>query len=159
MLGKSRLCTHQHFNPRAPRGARHIIPRKTRSAHDFNPRAPRGARPCPCSALSVFSIFQSTRSARSATDDGAPTLKRPLISIHALREERDPDSIGRVNYGKLFQSTRSARSATSSRPGNPSVASNFNPRAPRGARRLIARAGLYGTRFQSTRSARSATRF
>ena len=58
-----------------------------------------------------------------------------MISIHALREERDPALPQDEQVRLLFQSTRSARSATLPLPGPPLSA-----------------------RFQSTRSARSATR-
>ena len=56
--------------------------------------------------------FQSTPSARRATDKDRRTLETIFISIHALREEGDgrrADSPGRF---QVFQSTPSARRAT-----------------------------------------------
>ena len=105
----------------------------------------------------LFFMFQSTRSAWSATPGRAGRMVPPMISIHALRMERD------VRYHKLpaaskpFQSTRSAWSATTrpisgrskrrsisihalrmERDRSPAPAearlSHFNPRAPHGAR-------------------------
>ena len=122
----------------------------------FNPRAPQGARRSLTVLRCLTTVFQSTRSARSAT---APFLHgcHPIrISIHALRKERDAD-VERGRYTpSLFQSTRSARSATtqeSSRRRRRKISihalrkerdcrplhcgacgENFNPRAPQGAR-------------------------
>ena len=78
--------------------------------------------------------FQSTRSARSATTGITSANFGFVISIHALREERDRvrDPLGLWHW-------------------------NFNPRAPRGARHDLLRWWLYDLVFQSTRSARSAT--
>ena len=56
------------------------------------------------------------------------------ISIHALREERD-DFVGfKIWATHRFQSTRSARSATKYKADQSGGKTNFNPRAPRGAR-------------------------
>ena len=132
----------------------------------------------------LFSIytdeFQSTRSARSATcvnsrrdgDSSSISIhalreerdnqqgwadKGGNISIHALREERDVDGVAGAVGQRQFQSTRSARSATSSLDSGSTAPLNFNPRAPRGARRTGHGATKWGKLFQSTRSARSAT--
>ena len=80
-----------------------------------------------------------------------------VISIHAPREGRDPNAFCKFSFCPIFQSTRPARGATkvcedwanllifqSTRPARgatdaqdlrPRRARNFNPRAPRGARR------------------------
>ncbi len=102
-------------------------------------------------------VFQSTRSARSATlrsltrlacgtdfnpraPRGArlhpfiPNKSAHCISIHALREERDKYTTSKTDK-----------------------TDNFNPRAPRGARPGRGQRKSANTRFQSTRSARSAT--
>ena len=101
-----------NFNPRAPHGARQSQIVKHDQQHYFNPRAPHGARP------------------------GKLTFTKTvaLISIHALRMERD--------YIKIINLLRY---------------SHFNPRAPHGARpgRLLAERSI--NKFQSTRSAWSAT--
>ena len=56
---------------------------------DFNLRAPRGARRRHTTGFWYVTIFQSTRSARSATIRGVINMCYNKISIHALREERD----------------------------------------------------------------------
>ena len=100
----------------------------------FNPRAPQGARLVLSSGLCVLKQFQSTRSARSATNPEHPASKGYYISIHALRKERDRPQSKATYPAYVFQSTRSARSATAIRQTLISI-----------------------KRFQSTRSARSAT--
>ena len=125
-----------HFNPRPPRGERLLFDklakgdftfqstpsarRATYGQHsdctgsaNFNPRPPRGERPC-CSHLLICSSF---------------------ISIHALREESDPETYRYVAGYVTFQSTPSARRATL-----------------HGPYQRLERAG-----FQSTPSARRAT--
>ena len=101
------------FNPRAPRGARPLQGAWSIGyILDFNPRAPRGARLVPIHSLirpiiisihalreerdllskieqAGYNTFQSTRSARSATDNRRFCDMYSKISIHALREERD----------------------------------------------------------------------
>ena len=123
----------------------------------FNPRAPRGAR-------------------RQA---GAEHHRSVLISIHALREERDPRCGGCGRLPRNFN-PRAPRGAVPVSAGRAPAPPDFNPRAPRGARPLrMARPGRHGyfnpraprgarpwtcswakpqRSFQSTRSARSATR-
>ena len=94
--------------------------RKERDTDD--PSLPRAARE-----------FQSTRSARSATDEESAEVVYKTISIHALRKERDPHNRSAADAQRIsihalrkerdnspmtlpaeaiFQSTRSARSAT-----------------------------------------------
>ena len=101
---------------------------------DFNPRAPQGARPAYQTSFCHVSSFQSTRSARSATTYQVEVARKVLISIHALRKERDMRNTSYSNSRIIsihalrkerdpvilniyapkgtFQSTRSARSAT-----------------------------------------------
>ena len=79
---------------------------------DFNPRAPRGARQAPIGLMWKVKIFQSTRSARSATIRKLRNTSMLGISIHALREERDQTTRYKRPHRERFQSTRSARSAT-----------------------------------------------
>ena len=102
---------------------------------DFNPRPPRGGRPSAAFSARFRSLFQSTPSARRATDGfqlGGPALE---ISIHALREEGD---------------TVPSSETTS--------VEDFNPRPPRGGRPRQAAASVPQCGFQSTPSARRATR-
>ena len=56
--------------------------------------------------------FLSTPSARRATEEARKNYEQFLISIHALREEGDPDSRGTVAIPYQFLSTPSARRAT-----------------------------------------------
>ena len=105
-----------YFNPRAPRGARHLCVCSMRCSTYFNPRAPRGARRTqlglhPCH----IKRFQSTCPARGTTMSTAKTLKI-----------------------KLFQSTCPARGTTKNVKAIADNISNFNPRAPRGARLAVA---------------------
>ena len=100
--------------------------------------------------------FQSTPSARRATNQTISQCATSLISIHALREESDrpiitissqtlnfnprPPRGERLNFHHgvsvhaLFQSTPSARRATHSVPISSGLSNYFNPRPPRGER-------------------------
>ena len=81
---------HWNFNPRSPRGERHLRISGHLSAQDFNPRSPRGER----------------RNVLLIPVDGK------FISIHAPREGSDFPS-GLAIYAMLaFQSTLPARGAT-----------------------------------------------
>ena len=146
----------ENFNPRAPRGARQqrlvksltdIIFQSTRPSRGatldvhvwnmltgisihaplagrdscivneihnnryFNPRAPRGARPNISRRRHSRSLFQSTRPSRGATQLAKLLYDNQKISIHAPLAGRD----------SFCWSTRR-------------IITNFNPRAPRGAR-------------------------
>ena len=173
------MISRWNFNPRAPRGARlHAVnPRSaslgfqsTRPARGatlasryasysavkyFNPRAPRGARLRRGAGLGAGLLFQSTRPARGATNAAIDKVKEAIfqstrpargatpnhgvdfpnlrISIHAPREGRDfsgcPASCSSVDFNP--RAPRGAR-----RHSHPVVPPSpyFNPRAPRGAR-------------------------
>ena len=146
-----------YFNPRPPRGERLDKVREVlivflisihalREESDtrvraivpaemyFNPRPPRGERRTPWSGTTSGSTFQSTPSARRATQSGLHGPYQRLISIHALREESD-------------QERQEGRNAFD----------YFNPRPPRGERPKITAADIVGGVFQSTPSARRAT--
>ena len=58
--------------------------------------------------------FQSTPSARRATQASLRDFMREAISIHALREEGDRRGCGGLPLLCIFQSTPSARRATCS---------------------------------------------
>ena len=148
-----------YFNPRAPRGARRDwtdskakrrkisihVPREghdhalllqgqalfisihvPREGHDdacaaqaardyyFNPRAPRGAR------LQILCV----------------AVHCSLISIHVPREGHDAQELINGAGQAKFQSTCPARGTTARRLLYDYSCQNFNPRAPRGARRL-----------------------
>ena len=115
--------------------------------------------------LVVPFLFQSTPSARRATEAGRWSRPWRRISIHALREEGDPAPsllhapARRISIHALreegdwrpdlivcddleFQSTPSARRATGSAPGRPCAGRDFNPRPPRGGRLAAHALGL-----------------
>ena len=128
--------------------------------YDFNPRTPRGVRPDALSTLQAENEFQSTHPARGATDGGTcrhtpdrcyfnprtPRGVRPIadymgiptgvISIHAPREGCDaeqPELMAAIKISihapregcdSLFGISRNLRNI------------HFNPRTPRGVRRV-----------------------
>ena len=105
---------YQHFNPRAPCGAR----RNQRRRHAFttlfqSTRPMRGATPLPPQPKTAKMRFQSTRPMRGATTCKVLQAFAWDISIHAPHAGRDIRAINHVVY--KF---------------------DFNPRAPCGARRL-----------------------
>ena len=109
----------KHFNPRTPRGVRHMLrgggtgPHGFQSTHPargatggrctdaipsvyFNPRTPRGVRPhIPCSPIPSRG-FQSTHPARGATSSPCRFRTAHKISIHAPREGCDLGARGRA---------------------------------------------------------------
>ena len=79
------------FNPRTPRGVRHIIAiLLSGSMDDFNPRTPRGVRRLGFQGVSVCLV----------------------ISIHAPREGCDSSRATKIPLTSIFQSTHPARGAT-----------------------------------------------
>ena len=127
----------QDFNPRAPRGARRRRPlRGSLSLSQFQSTCPaRGTTPATGSVEYKRFKFQSTCPARGTTTSFCSRSVRPSrISIHVPREGHDV-----------------------SRSTPRSSITNFNPRAPRGARlRYLPRHSFTG-RFQSTCPARGTT--
>ena len=100
----------------------------------FNPRAPCGARQRQHDAL----------------------LRQPLISIHAPRAGRDWSSGDKgCRHGISIHAPRAGRDCASSRAL--ATRTNFNPRAPCGARLLVKTHKPKSERFQSTRPVRGAT--
>ena len=122
----------------------------------FNPRAPHGARLRPFLAAISPLLFQSTRPAWGATPALRQQALTSSISIHAPRMGRDVYVRSVTPSTKGFQSTRPAWGATEYRKleierekisihaprmgRDPGVCrsvtgrTNFNPRAPHGAR-------------------------
>ena len=105
-----KLC---HFNPRAPRGARLAADSIKKTPRNFNPRAPRGARLVYHDRHRGGDRFQSTCPARGTTLPARATVSRR----------------------RRFQSTCPARGTTPPVSCIYHSSTNFNPRAPRGARR------------------------
>ena len=105
-----------NFYPRPPRGGRHYGNTTTPSCQHFYPRPPRGGRRyAPFRQHSPFHI--SIHALREEGDpDGAYTRGNDAhISIHALREEGDFQQAAVYSYHQIFLSTPSARRATSVR--------------------------------------------
>ena len=100
----------------------------------FNPRAPCGARLVTVDKTTGEVEFQSTRPVWGATQSFRPPSIPHIISIHAPRVGRD-EAAGQAD----------------------ACARNFNPRAPRGARRSCIIITYYYDIFQSTRPAWGAT--
>ena len=88
--GQVQQIRHVDFYPRPPRGGRRAQGSGRAAERNFYPRPPRGGRP-------------------SSGALPGPALK---ISIHALREEGDPDYRLQDNDYSKFLSTPSARRAT-----------------------------------------------
>ena len=80
------------------------------------------------------SVFQSTPSARRATDALVGAGYRLDVSIHALRTEGDVYSEWDGLSDDEFQSTPSARRATSTETAGAWSSHSFNPRPPHGGR-------------------------
>ncbi len=149
--------TTKGFNPRLPRGRRRAGPllnlqaravsiRASRAGGDghggppgerlqsFNPRLPRGRRPTRAHEYVFLLSFQSAPPAREATRAGY-VIARPFP----------------------FQSAPPAREATVREPPSLDRQRGFNPRLPRGRRRVEASIVTPATVFQSAPPAREAT--
>ena len=111
-----------NFNPRAPRGARPSPPMPGRRDMSISIHVPREGHDADCgSIISARQQFQSTCPARGTT--------KCVHGVHCTRP---------------FQSTCPARGTTTIQPRVTGAVSYFNPRAPRGARRVsIATANQY----------------
>ena len=148
-----------NFNPRSPRGERQDLRATRANAYLFQSTLPaRGATQAAGRSPKNL-IFQSTLPARGATilrpschlltgyfNPRSPRGERrfsprhnnrPLpISIQAPREGSDPGCLAVCRSGRRFQSTLPARGATYRRRGTPCNTAYFNPRSPRGERRV-----------------------
>ena len=139
-----------NFNPRAPCGAR---PRSWTSMTrrcDFNPRAPCGARPQQLLGQCAGMAFQSTRPVRGATTLQELEFVGQVmhISIHAPHAGATASERAKTCCKCLFQSTRPMRGATGAGSPGRFFQSDFNPRAPCGARpRQDLRGHLCGLHF------------
>ena len=117
------------FNPRRPRGRRRGCMTTAASARCFNPRRPRGRRRSRARATHADVMFQSTPPARAATS-----------VIARCSDARD-----------MFQSTPPARAATCVATVAAARNQCFNPRRPRGRRRLDRAAESPAIRFNPRR--------
>jgi len=134
---ETRIATRKSFafqSTRPARGATVPLGLLPQVEPRFNPRAPRGARQRGRQVVRVWPKFQSTRPARGATKAVCRGRGRNEVSIHAPRAGRD----------QVFLPVQVP-------------SGGFNPRAPRGARRLFKPDATGSLSFQSTRPARGAT--
>ena len=142
----------------APRAGRDgPLPSRKASRYCFNPRAPRGARPRRWSTCAPWDMV-SIHAPRAGRDAGR--IRQGLrwyVSIHAPRAGRDQMNWCAHVSERAFQSTRPARGATRHNQDVRRLEIRFNPRAPRGARRITRAYITRGDMFQSTRPARGAT--
>ena len=144
----------------APReGSDDVIVKRYIRITDFNPRSPRGERRAAGQHRQQHTLFQSTLPARGATMPlktvcttlknfnprsprgerlvaGVRLLDGQSISIHAPREGSDRTDFGEYGRRGVFQSTLPARGATPASSEPCFLPSHFNPRSPRGERRL-----------------------
>ena len=148
-----------NFNPRSPRGERLTpLTHRPHSFKYFNPRSPRGERPVmvdidrgQCfisihapregSDLSVLIPLPATMISIHAPREGSDLHAQRQgfhfgISIHAPREGSDANTLRRDNQQGKFQSTLPARGATAEQYLACETSNYFNPRSPRGERRL-----------------------
>ena len=170
------------FNPRAPRGARRLLVQQQFWMILIKNPAPRGSgaghsvtispslyffkppRP-PWSATALLRLifpseeFQSTRSARSATQTGCVSaLHWPLFQSTRSARSATVSMASKLHALKRFQSTRSARSATRMPSGAAGGTGGISIHALREERdSLMSPKNGFAQEFQSTRSARSAT--
>ena len=120
LAGRDRLAVlyairDQHFNPRAPCGARPPVQNAAWPKAEFQPTRPlRGATNTPWS--NVFrETFQPTRPLRGATVGGAFKQPAILISTHAPLAGRDVFADELQMKLQIFQPTRPLRGATNNR--------------------------------------------
>ena len=125
--------------------------------HDFNPRPPRGERLGIHGVASISPIFQSTPSARRATETVKDAVKDGMISIHALREESDLASTVLLRFLPYFnpRPPRGERPTVSSTARGRYCISIHALREESDGREVIREEG--DILFQSTPSARRAT--
>ena len=124
-----------HFNPRTPRGVRHVRLYNIPHITHFNPRTPRGVRPPSACQCWRSRSFQSTHPSRGATVNGLFSGRIKFISIHAPLAGCDDNS----------------RTAHCLPPRH------FNPRTPRGVRLREQNFLRFLVSFQSTHPSRGAT--
>ena len=127
---------HDHFNPRAPCGARRDRPLRRFILAQISTHAPLAGRDGLLWKSCVWQeLFQPTRPLRGATQILSTRL--PTLRFQPTRPLRGATIPFYYSYRKKleFQPTRPLRGATR-RAGNPlALRRNFNPRAPCGARR------------------------
>ena len=124
------------FNPRAPCGARRcdLHPLTCGSFAEIHTRPMRGATVRPGFSCRWLDLFQSTRPMRGATRIGHGGLSHGRISIHAPHAGRDPWRMSVISTAASNFNPRAPCGARRKPKPVQSGALNFNPRAPCGAR-------------------------
>ena len=147
----------KNFNPRPPWGGRQRHKLFCSLCRNFNPRPPWGGRLLLALLAELLPLFQSTPSVGRATTMFRKSLRKPSISIHALRGEGDEVSFHFERMSLKFQSTPSVGRATIKWQQRKSLHLYFNPRPPWGGRLHWNLMSFYYLRFQSTPSVGRAT--
>ena len=102
-----------YFNPRSPRGERHILHEIRATVRDISIHAPREGSDYKSRYYYLSRrLFQSTLPARGATRVRRCCLFAHFISIHAPREGSDAPLRKGLASAFVFQSTLPARGAT-----------------------------------------------
>ena len=134
--GDGERDTAKNFNPRAPCGARRSIVEFNDSLHKISTHAPLAGRD-PIGVIDRGKKLISTHAPLAGRDhkeygeltvNGVFQPTRPLRGATAIRD--------RNLYEVIFQPTRPLRGATFSVAFPTETRTNFNPRAPCGARRI-----------------------
>ena len=169
------------FNPRAPCGARQTGKKEGTTPKKFQSTRPvRGATVVSVAASGTAPVFQSTRPVRGATlhhaappsdplfqstrpvrgaTSNSPHLKTPkTISIHAPRAGRDTARLPPICSASNFNPRAPCGARRRPAPKAPKQTRHFNPRAPCGARPSFITPSSQQSLFQSTRPVRGATR-
>ena len=140
------------------RGATCCCPRGAGQRRHFNPRAPYGARP-ERDVVERVVMAISIHAPHTGRDRRAASSMIWSLSFQSTRPIRGATSTtGGSESDVLFQSTRPIRGATTPTSTSSPGKTNFNPRAPYGAR--PSRASCWSSfrrPFQSTRPIRGAT--
>ena len=175
-----RRGTEIHFNPRSPRGERHGVLNWFQQLPGFQSTLPsRGAtcrsrpkriiytiisihaplagsdrnpsRDCLRNSISIHAPLAGSDGAAAYPDD------RTAISIHAPLAGSDHEPQRTQIVYCEFQSTLPSRGATDQRAGGRKKTDHFNPRSPRGERRIKHSNSEKFSKFQSTLPSRGAT--
>ena len=123
----------------------------------FNPRPPRGGRRAGYVVIGDTLVFQSTPSARRATEKQLTEYIRSIISIHALREEGDARQNDGITQALLISIHALREEGDCYSWAEVAGVLDFNPRPPRGGRPASLPPSTKSRKFQSTPSARRAT--
>ena len=106
-------CSRWNFNPRSPRGERHLGDHVSHLVIVISIHAPREGSDLQRNAReTIRALFQSTLPARGATSTRGHLKISRLISIHAPREGSDSSITPSTTVETVFQSTLPARGAT-----------------------------------------------